>query len=70
MNNRKGSALQHGAKSGSKEYNIRTLNNKIRQIKNKYQQIKSRNIKALNKVASVSCISSIKMRTSNNSAAC
>jgi hypothetical protein len=64
MNNRKGSVLQHGAQRGSKESNTRTVNNKIRQLKNKYQQIKSRNIKALNKVASVSCISSIKIRTS------
>ena len=49
MNNRKGSALQHGAQRGSKETNTRTLNNEIRQKKNKYQQIKSRNTKALNK---------------------
>ena len=64
MNNRKGSALQHGAQRGSKESNTRTLNNEIRQKKNKYQQIKSRNTKALNKIVSVSSSSSIKMRSS------
>jgi len=64
MNNRKVSALQHGAQRGSKESNTRTLNNEIRQKKNKYQQIKSRNTKALNKIVSVSSSSSIKMRSS------
>jgi len=64
MNNRKFSVLQHGAQRGSKESNTRTLNNEIRQTKNKYQKIKSRNTKALNKVASVTSSSSIKMRSS------
>jgi hypothetical protein len=63
-NNRKVSALQHDAQRGSKESNTRTLNNEIRQLKNQYQQIKSRNVKALNKIASVTSSSSIKMRTS------
>jgi hypothetical protein len=43
---------------------ILTLNNEIRQKKNKYQQIKSRNTKVLNKIASVSSSSLIKMRSS------
>ena len=64
MNNRKGTALQHGAQRSSKESNTRTLNNKIRRIKTNYHQIKSRNTKALNKVASVTSSSSIKMRSS------
>jgi hypothetical protein len=67
MNNRKVSALQHGAQRGSKESNTRTLNNEIRQMKTKYQQIKSiipRNMKSLNKIASVTSSSSIKMRSS------
>ena len=58
------SVLQHGAQRGSKETNTRTLNNEIRQMKTKYQQIKSRNMKALNKIASVTSSCSIKMRSS------
>ena len=64
MNNRKFSVLQHGAQRGSKDSNTRTLNNKIRQIKNKYQQLKSRDTKTLDKVASISSIISIKIRSS------